>query len=203
MNSTLIILAGGKSSRMGIPKGLLKHNNQYWILSQLERFIGTDVFIGLGFDKELYFSAIPWLKKAVKTPVKFKEKKVKVVINPSPEFGLFSNVQTILKQLKKEQRVFILPIDVPILNQKEQMLMEKTNNTIVIPQYNEKKGHPILLKYEFWKNILLINLTDSDARLDYLIKKNNSSKISLIEVSDELCILNLNTPKDWLNFTDN
>lgn len=195
-----MILAGGKSSRMGIPKGLLKHNNQYWILSQIEKFIGIDIFIGLGFDKELYFSAIPWLKKAVNTPVKFKEKNIKVIINPSPKYGLFSNIQTVLKHLKKEQSVFILPIDVPLFNQKEQMLMEKTNNTIVIPKYKDKRGHPILLKYDFWKNLLLINLTDSDARLDYLIKKNNPSKTSIVKVSDELCILNLNTPNEWLKF---
>ena len=200
MNSSLIILAGGKSSRMGIPKGLLKYKTQFWILSQIEKFIGNDVYIGLGFDKEHYFKAIPWLEKAVTSTIIYKEKNIKVVINQNPEFGLFSNIQSVLNQLKKEQSVFILPVDVPLLNQKEQQKIETKENWIVIPKYQEKKGHPIRLKYAFWKSLLSIKLTDSEARLDYQIKKSTSSKPSIINVSDKLCILNLNSPTDWQKF---
>ena len=200
-SSSLIILAGGKSSRMGTPKGLLKHNNQYWILSQIENFIGHEIFIGLGFDKELYFEAIPWLELAVTTPINYKEKSVKVIINPDPKLGPFSNIQSVLKQLKTKQSVFILPIDVPILNKKEQKEIETNENLVVIPRYKKRKGHPIKLKYEFWQKLLSIHLNETDARLDYQIKKNSSSKISFIETSNELCILNLNTPNEWLKFT--
>ena len=66
-NPTLIILAGGKSSRMKILKGLLPYKKSYWILAQMDAFkAGETVCIGLGFDKELYFDAIPWLKDAIK-----------------------------------------------------------------------------------------------------------------------------------------
>ncbi|MFT4576031.1 MAG: CTP:molybdopterin cytidylyltransferase MocA [Vicingaceae bacterium] len=196
----LIILAGGKSSRMEEPKGLLKHNNTFWFLSQVETFIGTEVHLGLGYDSQLYFDAIPWLKDAVQTSIIYKGKKIRVVINLSPEFGLFSTLQSVLKQVDTNQHVFILPVDVPLFNKKEQKKLSNQECLIVIPKYKEKKGHPIKITSEFWQSLLNIDLSDKNARLDYQIKKINPSEISFVEVSDGLCIQNLNTPKDWQAF---
>ena len=199
-SSALIILSGGKSSRMHEPKGLLKYNNSFWILSQIETYIGSEVYIGLGYDVQLYFDAIPWLKDAIKTPISYKEKKVTVVINPNPELGLLSNLQSVLKQVNTKQPVIVLPIDVPLFNLKEQEKLITEENQIIIPKYKNKKGHPIKINPVFWKSLLDINLYNTNARLDYSIKKLNPSKISFIKVSDGLCIQNLNTPKDWQAF---
>jgi CTP:molybdopterin cytidylyltransferase MocA len=199
-SSVLIILAGGKSSRMHEPKGLLKHNNSFWILSQIETYIGSEIYIGLGYDAQLYFDVIPWLKDAIKTSIIYKEKKITVVINLSPELGLLSNLQSVLKQVDTNQQVIVLPIDVPLFNLKEQRKLIAEENQIIIPKYHNKKGHPIKISPVFWKSLLNINLHDSNARLDYSIKKMNPSEISFIEVSDGLCIQNLNTPKDWQAF---
>jgi CTP:molybdopterin cytidylyltransferase MocA len=199
----LIILAGGKSSRMEEPKGLLKHNNTFWVLSQIEIFIGTEVYLGLGYDSQLYFDAIPWLKDAIQTSIIYKGKKIRVVINPSPEFGLFSTLQSVLKQVDTNQHVFILPVDVPLFDKKEQEKLSTQECLIVIPKYKEKKGHPIKITTKFWKSLLNISLSDKNARLDYQIKKNTQSEISFVEVSDGVCIQNLNTPKDWQTFISN
>jgi CTP:molybdopterin cytidylyltransferase MocA len=197
---TLIILAGGKSSRMGKPKGLLKHNHTFWILSQIETFIGTEVFIGLGHDYQLYQDAIPWLKEAVLNPIKFNGKNIQVAINPTPELGLFSNLQNVLKQINTNPEVLILPIDVPLINYKEQQKLLLTENKIVIPSFQNKKGHPVKLTPEVWKPFLPLDSKDETARLDLQIKKRNASEISIIETSDASCILNLNTPKDWRDY---
>ncbi len=199
-SSTLILLSGGKSSRMKEPKGLLKHNNTFWIVSQIETFIGTEVFIGLGYDSELYFNAIPWLKEALKTGITYKEKKIRVVLNPSPELGFFSNLQSVLKHVDSNKQIVILPVDVPLFNKKEQEKLNTQQNLIVIPKYQEKKGHPIKTTPTFWKSLLNVNLSDPNARLDFQIKKKNPSEISFIKVSDGSCIQNLNTPKDWQVF---
>ena len=182
------------------PKGLLKHNNSFWILSQIETYIGTEVYIGLGYDAQLYFDAIPWLKNAIKTSIIYKEKKITVVINPNPELGLLSNLQSVLKQVDTNQQAIVLPIDVPLFNLKEQKELITEENQIVIPKYQNKKGHPIKISPIFWHSLLNISVDNSNVRLDYLIKKMNPSEISFIEVSDGLCIQNLNTPKDWQAF---
>lgn len=202
MNQTasLVILAGGKSSRMKTPKGLLQYNNTFWILHQIETYIGTEVYIGLGYDNQLYFNAIPWLKNALKKSTPYKGKNIRVVINANPKFGLFSNLQSILNHINKNQQVLILPVDVPLFNHLEQERLLEDKNLISIPKYKETKGHPIKLRSNFWKKLLNIDLLDKDARLDYQIKKSNPSEVSFIETSDGLCIQNLNTPKDWQVF---
>lgn len=200
-DTTLIILAGGKSSRMNFPKGLLIHKNHLWMLSQIESFTGNEVVIGLGFDYQLYFDAIPWLEKAVEKPQKHQRKKVRVVINKTPEFGLFSTLQSVLKALDTNQHVVILPIDVPMLKPSELKRIMDTENEIVIPTYNNKKGHPVKLASTFWKTLLELDVTDENSRLDTQIKKRNASKISLVEINDASILKNLNTPKDWQAFS--
>jgi len=197
---TLILLSGGKSSRMREPKGLLKHNNTFWILSQIETFIGTEVYIGLGYDNQLYFDAIPWLKSATKTSITYKGKQIRVAVNPTPEFGLFSTLQSVLKQIDINQHVLILPVDVPLFNKEAQEKLSTQESLIVVPKYHDKKGHPIKISPEFWQSLLKLSSSGIDARLDFQIKKINPSEISVIDVSDGLCIQNLNTPKDWQAF---
>lgn len=200
MSPVLLLLAGGRSSRMGTPKGLLDFKGEYWLQHQINKFIGNQVFIGLGYDSEKYFNTIPWLKNAVENPVSYKGKKVSVLVNPQPEFGLFSNLQNLLKQVDKKQSVFVLPIDVPLLNFEEQQLIIENKNFITIPQFKNKKGHPVKLNHQFWNTLIDIPIDGNEARLDVQIKKRNASETSIINVSDALCIKNLNTPKDWQEF---
>lgn len=202
MLPTLIILAGGKSSRMGFPKGLLSLDSEYWLLRQINQFIGDTVLIGLGYDYQKYLEAIPWLRKAIDKPCIYNDKKVSVVINAQPELGPFSTLQQVLLTINNKKNILVIPIDVPLFNHNEQEKIIHSNSLITIPLFVEKKGHPVNLKYEFWKTLLEIDNNDSEARLDKQIKKRNASEISLVKVSDASCIQNLNTPKDWREFVN-
>lgn len=201
MLPVLLLLAGGKSSRMGKPKGLLDFKGEYWLLHQINSFIGNQVFIGLGYDSEVYFNTIPWLKTAIENPINYNNKKVSVFVNSQPEFGLFSNLQNLLKQVNKKQNVLVLPIDVPLLNFEGQQLIIQNKNFITIPEFKNKNGHPVKLNHRFWNTLLDISIRNNEARLDVQIKKRNASETSIINVSDAYCIKNLNTPKDWQEFT--
>ena len=201
--TTLIILAGGKSSRMGRSKGLLRYKERFWILDQIEKYIGSEVFIGLGLDAHLYFEAIPWLEKALTAPQLHLNKKVQVVINPTPEFGVFSTLQSVLKVLDcapVRKDVLILPIDVPLINSTELGKILNEENRIVIPKNKNKNGHPVKLAPEFWKSLVELNNSDENSRLDFQIKKTDPSEISYVEVDDMAILKNLNTPVDWQEF---
>ena len=66
-DTVFVLLAGGKSERMGTAKGLLQYQNTYWILEQIDRIASstiTEVYIGLGHHSEKYLDKIPLLHQA-------------------------------------------------------------------------------------------------------------------------------------------
>ncbi|MDR6846511.1 NTP transferase domain-containing protein [Flavobacterium granuli] len=204
-NAVFVLLAGGKSERMGIAKGLLEYQNTYWILEQINRISAstvTEVYIGLGFHYEEYLNKIPWFTKAQSLFINYKNLKVRVVVNQNPELGSFSTLQTVLQQIPKNKSVLINPIDIPILNANELQNIIEEQNLIVLPNFKGKNGHPIKLHSEFWEPLLLLNPTNENSRLDLEIKKIIPSKITTITVTDSCILKNLNTPNDWIEFTN-
>lgn len=203
-NTVFVLLAGGKSERMGSAKGLLNYQNTCWILEQLNRINTTtlnEVYIGLGFNYKAYFIEISWFSAAQLEFVAYKNLKVRVVINRNPEVGSFSTLQTVLKQIPINKSVLINPIDIPLLNTKELQNIIDEQNCIVLPNYEEKNGHPIKLNPTFWNPLLLLNSNDNNSRLDLEIKKANPSEITKIAVTDNSIVKNLNTPLDWNNYS--
>ena len=188
---------------MGVDKGLIKYKQTFWLLEQLHRISDSNistVYIGLGYNFQRYFNAISWLKKTQETAYLFEKIKVKVVINKFPEKGSFSTLQNVLNSITEEKDVIINPIDIPVLNSKELNSIISIKNSVVIPHFENKNGHPIKLNFEFWKNLCELDLNNEFLRLDYQIKKINPNKISNIEVFDRVITLNINTKKDWLNY---
>lgn len=200
----LIVLAGGKSSRMGTPKGLLPYKNTCWILEQIQRYTieNAFVYIGLGFDSDLYFKAIPWLEKAVKKPQVFQGKCVQVVINKQANLGTFSTLQSVLKQVKQQQDILVLPIDVPLLNSVALHKIMGIRSKVVIPNCKGKNGHPVKLSYNLWKTFLTLHPFDAKSRLDIQIKQRATSEISIVKVEDCAILKNLNTPENWEMFVN-
>ena len=201
-----VLLAGGKSERMGTDKGLLKFNNNYWILEQLNRISNStiqEVIIGLGFHSQHYFEAIPWLKNDLTNFVSYQNLNIKVIINNKPELGSFSTLQTVLKVVPKKSTIILNHIDIPILNAMELNKIISTENDVVLPNFNNKNGHPIKLSENVWNTLLDLDVTKADSRLDIQLKKVNPNKISTVEVFDRAVILNLNTKKEWNSFLEN
>jgi CTP:molybdopterin cytidylyltransferase MocA len=198
-----VLLAGGKSERMGIAKGLLPYQNTYWILEQIERISTSnvkEVYIGLGHHSQEYIDKIPLLKEAQSFLVFYKKIQIKVITNKNPERGSFSTMQTVLQQIPKNKSVLINPIDVPILNIAELQTIIETQNLIVLPNFEGKNGHPIKLHADFWSRLLLLDPTDENSRLDLEIKKINASETTTISVNDFYVVKNLNTSNDWMEF---
>lgn len=202
-NPVLILLAGGESKRMGLAKGLLKYQHTFWILEQLNRISKTSiktVYIGLGFNYQHYFDAIPWLEKGQNEFVEYLTLKIKVILNPNPELGSFSTLQSVLYSLKSNCELVINPIDVPILTSEEFHKILVAKNKVVIPSFKGKKGHPIKITSAFSKRLSAINISDKNARLDFQIKELIPDNICIVEVNDSSIVKNINTKKDWVSF---
>ncbi|WP_456421144.1 NTP transferase domain-containing protein [Lutibacter sp.] len=202
-DTVFVLLAGGKSERMGIDKGLLKYQHTFWILEQLLRISKTtisEVFIGLGYNYQHYFTAIPWFKNALSKSITFHGLNVKVVINKHPELGSFATLQSVLKAIKSSSYILLNPIDVPILNTSELEQIIDTQNLVVIPTYNKERGHPVKLHSSLWKQLINVAIKSNDARLDYQLRKLPTKNISFIKVNDCSIIKNLNTKPEWVSF---
>lgn len=201
----LILLAGGKSTRMGSPKGLLDYRGTPWVLEQITRYKHIEnpkVYIGLGYDYEQYLSVIPWFKDAIENPYSYNGVAVRLIINYQPQLGSFSTLQTILREVDVHSTVIVQPIDVPLPNEQSLTTIINENNTIVIPTCNSKNGHPVKIKPEFWKPFLKINLSSNDARLDTQIKQYNSLSISYVNVIDNSVYQNINTKEKWYSYLE-
>ena len=204
-DTVFVLLAGGKSERMGVPKGLLQYQNIYWILEQIDRIATatiTEIYIGLGHHSQEYLNQIPLLNQAQSEFITYKKTQIRVFINKNPELGSFSTLQNVLQQIPQNKSVLINPIDVPILNAFELQTIIDTQNQIVLPNFEGKNGHPIKLHFDFWKQLLLLNSSDENSRLDLEIKKVNDSKKTSISVNDSCIINNLNTKDDWMKYVE-
>ncbi len=201
--TAFVLLAGGKSDRMGVDKGLLKYKHTFWILEQLNRISKTSiksVYIGLGYNTQCYFDAISWLKDSLNNEVDYQGLKVKTIVNPTPELGSFSTLQEVLKNIDCSCDVLVSPIDVPLLNTDELNKIIAVRNNIVMPNFEGKNGHPIKLVASFWQKLVSLDISKKNSRLDLQIKKATSKEISIVEVADASIIKNLNTKAAWISY---
>ena len=201
--TVFVLLAGGKSERMGVDKGLLKFKHTFWILEQLNRISKTGVktvYIGLGFNSQHYFDAIPWLKDSLSNNVDYQELKIKTIVNATPELGSFSTLQTVLKNINSACDVLVNPVDVPLLNSDELNKIISAKNNIVIPNFEGKNGHPIKIGAGFWQKLVSLNISEENSRLDLQLKKATPEEISILKVNDASIIKNLNTKTAWISF---
>lgn len=202
-NSVFVLLAGGKSSRMGVAKGLLKFRHTFWVLEQLERISAshcTEVVLGLGHDYEHYFMAIPWLEGAQEKPFTFLTLQVRVVVNDTPELGQFSTLQKCLNEITDLDSVLISIIDTPI--DKGIFLNKLITIDADVAQLNfqGKNGHPIKISSEVHRQLIKIDRHDEEARLDIQLKKTTPARCSLIETPNRDCVINFNTPSQWKEY---
>jgi molybdenum cofactor cytidylyltransferase len=206
----LILLAGGQSSRMGTPKGLINYKGRPWLLEQLSRFeaaLGKEVVIVLGYHQEQYFDRIPWLRGARYEASVQSGLAVSIVVNKTPEFGQFSSLQRAIPFfLEKDwSGTFVLPVDVPGPQREVYSRLGaafKNELDVVIPQYRSKGGHPVLLSRRFLGRLISLPVADNEARLDKQIRALSPEQVAKVRVSDPQVCLNINTLEEFRAFAD-
>lgn len=206
----LILLAGGQSSRMGTPKGLVDFKDQPWLLEQLSRFeaaSGKEAVIVLGYHQERYFERIPWLRGARDEASVQSGLTVSVVVNKTPEFGQFSSLQCAIPLLLERDwsGAFVLPIDVPGPPREVYARLGAAFNDrldVIIPQYRSKGGHPVLLSRRFLGQLLSLPVANIEARLDIQIRALSQDRVARVKVNDSQVCLNINSLEAFRAFAD-
>jgi len=190
----VIILAAGMSSRMGVLKPFLKWDKH---TTFLEKIISEYKLININeiivvINNEVY--------KQIKKEIPENIESVNIIINGTPEKGRMSSLKLGIQNFSKPTPCFIQNVDNPFVTAG---LLTSLNHVIepdnyIVPVYQGKGGHPVLLGTGIINNISLFEDPYSDLRK--LLK--NFKRIE-VETDDKNILVNINTLNDYQKYFKN
>ena len=172
-----IVLAGGKSTRMGTNKLLLDfkgHPLLWHTIQSVAPFVNRVIVVTGRYDQEIRDA--------------LKDLKVTFVYNKDYELGMFSSVLTGVKETK--EGFFVIPGDCPFVSSDTIKKILNSKGEIRYPKYHDEEGHPLYISKKYKSELLSMSL-DSNLKLF-----RNSKKCEIIDVEDKNIVMNLNTILD-------
>ncbi len=177
-----IILAAGLSRRAGTYKMTLRINGKPLLERCIENMydICSKIIVVGGYKIEDIRSIVDKYEKA------------KLVINENYNEGMFSSIKKGLTHIK-EGRFFLTPGDYPAIQHEVYKNMSVMNGDIIIPTYQGKRGHPVLIS----SNLINDILTDTETRYSNLREFINERGYTTIEVRDKGILMDVDTMIDY------
>lgn len=184
---TALILAAGRSTRMGAFKPLLPLRGQTVLetLIDVYRSAGISILVVLGHQaasvqKILEKQRIPW------------------VCNERYDSGMFSSIQAGVKNLNRNCGAFFLqPADIPLIRPETLHhligVRREKNALICYPCYEGRRGHPPLIAAALIPAIL------ADAEpggMRALLHRYNGEALN-VESGDPCILMDIDTPEDY------
>ena len=183
-----IILAAGKSTRMGFPKlmltikgkGLLQHVIDNVLKSKVD-----DVIVVLGAEAEK-------LRKEIDPS------KARIIVNPSFNEGQSTSLKAGLRSISPEsQAVIILLGDQPFINDATvDALMDKyleSGSPVVAPVYNGKRGNPVL----FDRSLIPELINASGDKGGRTIVEKYTDRMATVEIDSSSIGIDIDTWDDY------
>jgi molybdenum cofactor cytidylyltransferase len=183
-----IVLAAGCSSRMGTQKLLLPFGQSTvisHIVNQLIKRKVVKTYVVVGHKSEQIIDELP-------------DKPVTIIHNPEYKTGMLSSVRAGIRDIPQEYGAILIvlgdqpSITTKLINEMVQCFSAKEKK-IVVPKYNGKRGHPILLSTIF-KNEILMNFDDVGLRG---ILRAHDNDIYEMNVTDPSVISDMDYPQDY------
>jgi molybdenum cofactor cytidylyltransferase len=187
-----LILAAGKSERMGRPKALLKVFGRSFlehIVHEAENSALNSVTIVLGHQSHMVLDALPQFR-------------VSSVINSEYELGQLSSLQCGLGSLagRDIDGAMVFLIDHPfvhslLINQ----LIEAFDSrpvSIVVPSFRHRRGHPMIFGFELFDELLRAPI---DQGAFSVVRKHEDSILHL-EVNEPGVLIDIDTPEAYNEF---
>jgi xanthine dehydrogenase accessory factor len=184
----IIILAAGKSERMGQQKLLMPYGGKTIIENIIEKALASRagaVKVVVGSNREEVCDLI-------------KDHSVQIIENTAFEKGMLSSVQCGFEALSSSASAgMILLGDQPMVQtlviDKLIESFQKSRKGIIIPVYNKKRGHPVLIDTKY---LLKINNLDPGRGLRQLMEE-NPEDIYEVEVDTKTILKDIDTIEDY------
>ena len=178
-----VILAAGESSRMGRDKALLPYAGTTF-LEHLARLFLTHVskvVVVLGYHADLIRAALPSLPG------------LQVALNPNYQAGQLSSLQTGLRAAPAGLVLLTLVDHPAVAPSTVSAILAHPDAPLVIPRYQNRRGHPILLSRPLIDEILAL---PPDAAAKQVVRAHHSEAIFL-DLDDPGILRDIDTPADF------
>jgi len=193
-----VILAAGESTRMGADKALLPWPpNPSGVTSTHQTFLSAAIAALDAFSDMVI--VVAGKNEAALEPIAYASG-ASLVRNPAPERGQFSSLQVGLQEVMNHGRdaAMVTLVDRPPASAATLQTLcaafaEAQEKWAVIPEYDGKHGHPILLAREMIEVFLKAPATASARDIEH----QHQQHIEYVAVSDPAVTLNVNTPQDY------
>ena len=188
LNFSVIILAGGNSSRMKFPKPWLKINSTTF----LEKIIKT--YRNFGIENIIVVINKKYCVDEWDSNINRINKLVTIVENNKVEKGRLYSIQLGLQKLADAGFVYIQNVDNPFIDDKVLAALQNNINVegVTVPTFNQKGAHPILINSAIQEYI--INNFNPSSTLHDVINQFDKKKV---EVENESILRNINTPEEY------
>jgi molybdenum cofactor cytidylyltransferase len=184
-----VILSAGESSRMGKPKALLPVEGQTFIEKIVTVFRMTQVekiMVVLGRHVE-------------EIRPKLTQLPVQVVVNEDYRKGQLSSLQAAIRALEGEDvdAILVHLVDHPFLDSGlvDQMIrrFRETKKLIVVPRYQDRRGHPVLFSSKLFPELLTASL---DVGAKEVVRAHTSDTLE-IETAAAGVMIDIDTPDEY------
>ena len=187
----LVVLAAGRSSRMGYPKPLVPLAG----LPLLEHVLGTPLVRHFG-DVVVVLGHCADAIRPIVARCRYRH-----ILNPQPELGRTTSIQAGLAALGPDiLAAFIQPVDCPLILPRtyEALIASIESADVAIPSYYGEHGHPPLLSRSIFPRILA---ADGNEPLCDILRCPTVCR-RFVEVHDIGVLMNINHPEDLPGLED-
>ena len=188
-----IVLAAGRSSRMGVQKLLLDYGGKSVIGHIVEQLLGSvvdEVCVVTGCDGDRVADEIVGSG-------------VSVIFNEGYKAGMLSSVRCGLGAIGADCRAVVIALgDQPAISSKlvDELVgaYQRTDRTIVIPMYKGRRGHPIVMSAQYKDEVMTCY---DDVGLRGLMHAHADQVLELAVSMPEVC-MDMDEPSDYSRAVD-
>jgi molybdenum cofactor cytidylyltransferase len=183
-----IVLAAGKSERMGQPKALLRFRGRTFLENILLSIGGSSIrhtVVVVGRHRAEIQSAIP------ETPM---------VFNPNYEQGMTTSVQAGIRALPTGvSAAVIFLVDHPSIDEAtiEKLIANVRQGCIVLPTHEGRRGHPVVFSATLFPEILAL---DADCGLNTVVRA-DPGRVLEVSVESPEVLRDIDTPEQFRALT--
>lgn len=185
-----VILAAGTSSRMGRDKALLPWHSGTFLSAAIRALqASTELVIVVAGANAAN------LERIVDAEAAF------MVRNPDPDLGQFSSLQCGLREVLNRGRdaAIVTLVDRPAAGQQTVEQLKNAflagNDAVwtVVPEYEGRHGHPIIVGREMLEAFLRAPITGSAREVEHA----HQNHVAYLAVNDPAVVANVDTPEDF------